>query len=149
MGPALGVLVGVKLVNWLSWRGMFFAIGVVSLIWLLPWAAIVPHLKVRVLEKAGSEPEIILPTYREILSKRAVWGTIIGLFGANYTWYFFLTWLPYYFEHERHYTHDKLAFLGSLPFWLVAASSMMAGLRRGRHHSPRAARLRACARPSL
>ncbi len=138
IGPALGVLVGVKLVNWLTWRGMFFAIGAVSLIWLIPWSAIVPSLKVRVLEKAGSKPEIVLPTYKEILSKREVWGTIIGLFGANYTWYFFLTWLPYYFEHERHYTHDKLAFLGSLPFWFVAASSMMAGLaadaviRRGR-----------------
>ncbi len=137
VGPALGVLVGVKLVNWLSWRGMFFAIGAVSLIWLIPWSVIVPHLKVRVPEKAGSE-HITLPTYKEILSKRAVWGTIIGLFGANYTWYFFLTWLPYYFEHERHYTHDKLAFLGSLPFWFVAASSMLAGLgadaiiRRGR-----------------
>ena len=26
---------------------------------------------------------------------------MLGLFGANYTWYFFLTWLPYYFEKER------------------------------------------------
>lgn len=128
IGPALGVLVGVKLVNMLNWRGMFFAIGVVSLIWLIPWTAIVPRLKVRVLEKAGSTPEVVLPTYKEILSKRAVWGTIVGLFGSNYVWYFFLTWLPYYFEHERHYTHDRLAVLGSLPFWCVAASSMIAGL---------------------
>jgi MFS transporter, ACS family, D-galactonate transporter len=128
VGPALGVLVGVKLVAWLNWRGMFFAIGVVSLIWLIPWTVIVPRLKVRVLENVGSERELVLPSYREILSKRAVWGTMVGLFGANYTWYFFLTWLPYYFEHERHYTHDKLAFLGSLPFWFVAASSMSAGL---------------------
>ena len=27
MGPALGVLAGVKMVGWLSWRGMFVAIG--------------------------------------------------------------------------------------------------------------------------
>jgi len=38
MGPALGVLAGVKMVGWLSWRGMFVAIGGCSLLWLIPWS---------------------------------------------------------------------------------------------------------------
>jgi MFS transporter, ACS family, D-galactonate transporter len=53
---------------------------------------------------------------------------VLGLFGANYTWYFFLSWLPYYFESERHYSHDQLAIIASLPFWGVAASSMILGV---------------------
>ncbi len=51
VGPALGVLLGVKLVGWLSWRGMFFAIGAASLIWLIPWCLIVPRIPVRQLER--------------------------------------------------------------------------------------------------
>jgi MFS family permease len=123
IGPALGVLIGVELVNWLDWRGMFIAIGIVSLMWLLPWCFVAPRLKLRQEYSA-----IQAPSYGEIMSKRAFWGTVLGLFGANYTWYLLLTWLPYYFEKDRHYEHSRLAIFSSLPFWGVAASSMMAGL---------------------
>jgi MFS transporter, ACS family, D-galactonate transporter len=68
------------------------------------------------------------PSYPELIKARALWGTILGLFGGNYTWYLFLTWLPYYFERERHYTKDRLAIVASLPFWSVALSSMLLGL---------------------
>lgn len=134
VGPALGVFLGVKMIEWFSWRLMFVIIGAASLLWLLPWCLLIPKFKPRHAPIAQANA----PPYREILSHRALWGTIIGLFGANYTWYFFLTWLPYYFEHARHYTHDRLAIIASLPFWGVAASSMLFGLladaliRRGR-----------------
>ncbi len=136
VGPALGVLLGVKMIAWLSWRLMFVAIGAASLLWLIPWCAIVPRLSVKRLAVASAHA----PSYRELVANRKVWGTVLGLFGANYTWYFFLTWLPYYFENDRHYTRDRLAIIGSLPFWAVAAASMLFGLaadaliRRG--HEP-------------
>lgn len=123
VGPAIGVLLGVKMIEWFSWRGMFIAIGGASLLWLIPWCFVAPRLPGRRIAKASA----CVPTYREILSKRQFWGTALGLFGGNYTWYFFLNWLPYYFETERHYTRDRLAILGSLPFWAVAASSMLFG----------------------
>jgi MFS family permease len=123
IGPALGVLVGVELVNWLDWRGMFVVIGAISMLWLIPWCFVAPRLKLR-----QEFSPIAAPTYKEIASKRAFWGTVLGLFGANYTWYLLLTWLPYYFEKDRHYEHSRLAIFSSLPFWGVAASSMLAGL---------------------
>jgi MFS transporter, ACS family, D-galactonate transporter len=134
MGPALGVLAGVKMVGWLSWRGMFVAIGGFSLLWLIPWAFVAARLARRPFAKAS----VSAPTYRELLSKRAFLGTALGLFGGNYTWYFLLTWLPYYFENERHYTRDRLALIASLPFWAVAVSSIFFGtladllIRRGK-----------------
>ena len=133
IGPALGVLLGVELVNMLDWRGMFIAIGAVSLMWLVPWCFVAPRLKLR-----QEFSPIKAPSYKEIMSKRPFWGTVLGLFGANYTWYLLLTWLPYYFEKDRHYEHSRLAIFSSLPFWGVAVSSMLAGLladaiiRRGR-----------------
>jgi MFS family permease len=124
IGPALGVFLGVKLINWLSWRYMFLAIGSVSLLWLVPWCLLVPKISEHHKKKALDWS----PTYPELIRTRALWGTILGLFGGNYTWYLFLTWLPYYFEHERHYTKDRLAIFASLPFWSVAISSMSLGL---------------------
>lgn len=123
-GPALGVLIGVKMIGWLSWRFMFVAIGAASLLWLIPWCFIVPKLAVKRLAKISAWA----PPYREIVVQRALWGTVLGLFGGNYTWYLFLTWLPYYLERDRHYTHDRLAVIASLPFWGVAAASMLFGL---------------------
>ncbi|MCU1261715.1 MAG: transporter [Bryobacterales bacterium] len=123
IGPAIGIMLGIELVQRLSWRGMFIAIGVVSMVWLLPWCLVAGRLTLR--QDLSPMPA---PSYREIMSKRPFWGTVLGLFGGNYTWYFFLTWLPYYFEHERHYTHDRLAFFSSLPFWGVGLSAMTAGL---------------------
>src|SRR3982751_7130748 len=44
VGPALGVLLGVKMIQALSWRTMFLAVGAASLLWLVPWCLVVPHL---------------------------------------------------------------------------------------------------------
>lgn len=124
VGPALGVLFGVKLLDRFTWRGMFVVIAAASFLWLIPWCFIVPKLAVKRLARISAWA----PPYRQLLRNRRVWGTVLGLFGANYGWYFLLSWLPYYLEKERHYTGDRLAFVGSLPFWAVAASSMAFGL---------------------
>ncbi|MBV9306214.1 MAG: MFS transporter [Acidobacteriaceae bacterium] len=124
VGPALGVSLCFKLIVWHSWRFMFMVIGGASLLWLIPWCLLVPKLTQHGVRKSSAWA----PAYAELVKKRALWGTILGLFGGNYTWYLFLTWLPYYFEHERHYTKDRLAVVASLPFWSVALSSMLCGL---------------------
>jgi MFS family permease len=137
VGPALGVLLGVEMINRFSWRGMFFIMGGGSLIWLIPWCLVAHKLPGKRI--AGHPESSWSASYAQILSSRALWGTAIGLFGGNYAWFFFLTWLPYYFENDRHYTHDTLAVMGSLPFWAIAASSTFFGLfadwtiRRGGH----------------
>jgi MFS transporter, ACS family, D-galactonate transporter len=125
IGPALGVLLGVKMIEWFSWRGMFLVIGGASLLWLVPWCFVAAKLPstppLRPLES------VHIPSFRQIASRRAFWGTAIGLFGGNYTWFIFLNWLPYYFETQRHYTRDRLALLGSLPFWTLAVSALLFG----------------------
>jgi len=136
VGPALGILIGVKMIQAMSWRLMFFAVGGASLLWLLPWCLVVARLPRHEAVQHSTQPS---PSFFQLLASRAFWGTVLGLFGGNYTWYLFLTWLPYYFETDRHYTKDHLAIFGSLPFWPVAVASMSFGLaadaliRRGWH----------------
>jgi ACS family D-galactonate transporter-like MFS transporter len=132
-GPALGVLICGTLLSHYGWRTMFLIIGGVSMAWLIPWVFVAVNQTVET-GRAFSEPA---PPILEILSKRTAWGTFIGLFCYNYTWYFLITWLPSYLEKERHYTKDMLSTFGSLPFWGVAISSLCAGtlsdalIRRG------------------
>ena len=123
IGPALGTLLGGLLVASFGWRSLFISIGVVSLLWLIPWAAWGPKDRALAISHSAAAPGIL-----EILSKREAWGTFIGLFGANYIWYFLLTWLPSYLVQQRHFSETMMAQLGSLPFFAIALSSMVSGL---------------------
>lgn len=121
-GPAIGVLLGGLMMNQYGWRIFFYAIGAASLLWLIPWLMFAPKKPVIVDEVVGK-----IPSIREICSKRAAWGTFIGLLCSNYVWYFMVTWLPDYFRNERHYSQSEMAIFGSIPFWGVAASSLAGG----------------------
>lgn len=141
LGPAIGVYLGVKMLGWFTWRGMFAIMGVASLLWLIPWAAIAGKLPGSPTHNAEAPKA---ETYLRIASTRGLWGSAFGLFGGNYAWFFLLNWLPYYFETSRHYTHNRLAVLASLPFWAIAISSTCFGLLADYfiHHGREAGRVR-------
>jgi MFS family permease len=125
MGPALSLLVGGLLMEKYGWRSFFYAMGVLSFLWMIPWLTLVPKTK-RVTASATEKQRI--PTMLEICRKRAAWGTFLGLFGGNYAWYFLLTWIPGYFRMARHYTQDEVAIFGSLPLWVTGISTLLSGM---------------------
>src|SRR5258707_5335406 len=117
-GPAVGTLLGGLVIAHVGWRLFFVAFGVPSSLWLLPW---LKYLR-RPVPTTESDPTLtsgsagILLTQRfeepshepaasatilQILRQRSAWGTFAGLFAYNYLCYFFITWLPIYFEGGR------------------------------------------------
>jgi MFS transporter, ACS family, D-galactonate transporter len=127
IGPALGIYLGGLLVAGYGWRILFISIGVVSLLWLIPWTFWGPKDRALAISHSAAAPGLF-----EILSKRESWGTFIGLFGANYIWYFLLLWLPSYLVQQRHFSETMMAKLGSLPFFAIAFSSMISGVASDR-----------------
>jgi ACS family D-galactonate transporter-like MFS transporter len=123
LGPALGIYIGGMVVVGYGWRMLFIGIGVVSLLWLIPWTMWGPKDRALAISHSAAAPGLL-----EILSKREAWGTFVGLFGANYIWYFLLNWLPSYLVQERHFSETMMAKLGSLPFLAIAFSSMFSGI---------------------
>ena len=122
LGPALGVLLGGLFMAELGWRVFFYAMGFASLIWLIPWFIWAPKDRIVALQDRLPTPSI-----GRILRMRSAWGNYLGLFCANYVWYFIVLWLPSYFVDERHYTPKQMAVLGSLPYWSVAVAALMGG----------------------
>ena len=122
IGPALGTLAGGLLVAHYGWRVLFFVMGTLSLIWLVPWMIWGPR------DHAATAIErTAAPGFGELLGRRDVWGTFFGLFGSNYLWYFLLTWLPSYLVNQRHFSESEMAVLGSAAFFVIAASSITCG----------------------
>ena len=122
-GIALGTIVGGMLVARLGWRPFFVGLGVLGFLWLVPWLAIMPS------RPPGHAPDASpdTPTVAQIASRRAFWGACIGLFGANYYSYTFISWLPLYLVEYRHYSMDRMGVTTGAIYMLVAVTAMIAG----------------------
>jgi MFS family permease len=137
-GPAIGVLGGGLIVAHSGWRMLFFAVGGAGLLWLLPWFW---HLQQRTGVFPQTKRAQTGPGLAPILRQRQAWGTFLGLFCLNYSWFFVMTWLPIYFTQERHFSTQMMALYGSLPFWGIAATTVTCGwlsdraIRRGANPS--------------
>jgi MFS family permease len=125
LGPSAGTLAGGLILAALGWRAVFFALGAASLLWLLPW------LTVPKLHGADSDQEaqdVEEPGYVEILGQRALWGTAIGHFCANYQYYLLLTWLPLFLVKSAHFSLFAMAWIGGGVFAAQSLASLVGGM---------------------
>lgn len=121
-GPALGVLIGGKVMALYGWRSFFIMVGGASLLWIIPWLIWAP--------KRDSMPSCrhdAAPGIGQILRQRSAWGSFLGLMCSNYTWYFIAFWVPVYFRDERHFSENDLALIGQIPFWGIVAGTLISG----------------------
>lgn len=122
-GPAVGTFVGGILMARFGWRPFFIGLGLISLVWLLPWFRWSPRVPepARV-NRSGPDSHI-----RAILRQRSLWGACITHFCCNYLIYFLLTWLPYYLVRERHFSMQQMAKIGGVAFLFCAGASVVSG----------------------
>lgn len=128
-GPAFGLFFGGILMGRYGWRSFFLVLGLLSLIWLLPWLRWMPRdrgedsaagysgpprpfgsaqdKKAAATEDRRSHEET--PGILEILKLRSAWGTCAALACLDYLSYFFLTWMPQYLVRGRNFSMDQMA----------------------------------------
>jgi MFS transporter, ACS family, D-galactonate transporter len=129
VGPAIGTLVGGLIVAKFGWRSLFLILGLGAFLWLPFWILWTPR-KHPAQKKAVASEDV--PSMLTLLKMRSVWGTFFGLFAINYAWYFMITWFPFYLIRERHFSTERMAILGSLPFWMIALTSVIGGFASDR-----------------
>ncbi len=122
LGPSFGLLLGGSLVALYGWRPFFLGLGLICLLWLVPWVRWMPSSNVAEIAKKPDPPGV-----GEILRQRSAWGTCICLFGINYYLYFMVTWLPSYLMRERHYSMTEMAKIGGGFFLLSTISASVCG----------------------
>lgn len=122
LGPGFGILFGGLLVARFGWRPFFVALGLVSLLWLVPWLRWKPKNQGPTTTDSAGVPNLL-----EFLKLRSAWGTCIGLFCANYVSYFLLTWLPYYLKNARNFSLANVAKLGGTAYLLGACFAILSG----------------------
>ncbi len=121
VGPGLSTMLGGLAIAAYGWRGLFVVLGLGSLLWLIPWLWAAPS-------EAAADNIESGPGWMALLAKSQVWASSLGMFTYGYSNYFLLTWLPSYLIKERGFSLAEMATIGSIPFWVMAASSLLSGL---------------------
>ncbi|HZQ55153.1 MAG TPA: MFS transporter [Bryobacteraceae bacterium] len=121
LGPAIGTFIGGFLLARIGWRIFFIALGVASLVWLVPW------LRFARCGKAEREARTQTISVSQLFRVRSAWGTFFGHFCGNYFWFFLLTWMPSYLVKERGLSIEQMANIVSLLLVIVAGATISAG----------------------
>jgi MFS family permease len=121
MAPGAGIFVAGLLIDHVGWRGTFVTFGLLSLLWLVPWAF------VRLPKLATARSDDATPTWGMVIRQKGLWGTTLGLFSSNYMWYFILGWLPAYLVKERGFSMHEMEHVGSLGYLVNGLSALATG----------------------
>ena len=127
MAPGIGIVLAGFLIDVVGWRGMFFVLGVASLLWLVPWS------RVKLPRLATARADESTPTWGMVLSQWGLWGTSLGLFSSNYLWYFMLGWLPSYLQEVHGFSMHKMESVSMWGYLVNGATAFVTGWLVDRH----------------
>lgn len=135
-GAAIGGIVSAPVVGLLfvflgSWQATFVAIGILGLLWLVPWLIVYksgPDAHPWISEE---ERQFILTGQRnkdvddvadyapgsgEILSRKESWGVIMASFFLDPIWWLFVGWLPLYLNETYGFGVEEIATYAAVPY---------------------------------
>lgn len=107
-----------------GWRGMFLTLGIagglLSTLWFIPHQ---PALH----DVPGSGNAQHGPVLASLLKEPTMWGMMLGFGGLNYVNWFFISWLPGYFETGRGISLRTSGWLVAAPFLAGACGALSSG----------------------
>ena len=122
LGPSAGIFIGGLVMASHGWRAVFLLFGLVSLLWLIPWAR--TETPKPIVEEAAALPS---PSFADIARQRSLWGACLGHFCCNYALYFMFSWLPLYLVENQGLSVTAMARFGGLLYLGYAVSALASG----------------------
>ncbi len=123
LGPVIGTLAGGAILGGWGWRAIFLVFGAGTLLWLMPWVAVVRMLP------SAPKPEQSDPPlrYSQLLSEPALW--MMGLCNAtaNFCSFFVIVWLPLYLTTSRGFSISTMAAFATVTYVVQALTSLGSG----------------------
>jgi len=139
LGPALGPILLVPLIQNFSWRGAFFvcaAIGIVLTIVAYLFMRdrpdqhrMVNQAEVQLVEEGTDvAPSNGKAPWKSFLRQRSFWTLALGFFGTLWTIQFFVYWLPYYLQNGLGVPFASVGTYTSIAFVCITISVLVAGV---------------------
>ena len=128
-GTALINLVGAYFLARYDWKLFFIVIGLVPLIWVLPWSKFLGEWET---PAAGPRPattnNVSFFHGLSLIRHRSVLGIFLGFFAYDYAWFVFITWLPRYLKKERGFTDSEMGIYSAVPFLIMSVIIVLSGM---------------------
>ncbi|MBI9071486.1 MAG: MFS transporter [Melioribacteraceae bacterium] len=145
-GASLGAVLSAPLIailyTWLGWQMTFVVLGVLGLLWIVPWIMINKALpkdhpwlsdeeREYILEgqnEGGSKTlEDKLLGWGEILSYKQSWAVLISRFFLDPIWWLFVFWLPIYLADQFGFDIKQIGMFAWVPYVGAAAGALFGG----------------------
>jgi ACS family hexuronate transporter-like MFS transporter len=121
-GSSIGAIIAPPLVAWLAitynWHTVFIVAGVVGLIIALLWIIIYKAPPPGIVAEAVEITESAF-SWRQLWTRKSLWGILLIRLISDPVWYFCLFWLPGYLQEESGLSLVQMGMFGWIPF-LVA-----------------------------
>jgi len=147
-GAAIGAIIAAPLVALLfgqfGWRATFVLVGVLGMLWLLPWFWLYrgdpgAHPWLSEAERAHIAGERTAvgeagpaPRLGELLRNRQSWSIIVARFFLDPVWWLFVSWLPIYLAETFGFDVQKIGLFAWVPFVGAMFGSLFGGWLAGR-----------------
>lgn len=148
-GAALGSVVAPPLIAilWVAygWKLTFLVVGILGLVWILPWLIINKNqpeshpwisererdyiLKGRI--RVSSEKPSRTLSVSEILSHRESWAVLVSRFFIEPIWWLFVGWMPLYLADQYGFDVKEIGFFAWVPYVGAAIGSLSGGYFSG------------------
>lgn len=151
-GAAIGGIISIPLIAYLtvyfSWQAIFVLVGIVGLLWLIPWWILVKAPPKEHPWITDEEREYILsgqqntledddsnshgdgynPSTSELLSRKQSWGVIIASAAIDPIWWLFVFWIPIYLSEVYSMDVKTIGIYGWVPYVGAMVGAWFGGL---------------------
>src|ERR1700732_1140948 len=136
LGNAITPPLIAALMFWLTWRGSFIALGLVSLVWVVIWAAYfrnepkdhpgITQAELRQLPPRSSEDGKSAVPWGPLL--RRMWPVTLTYFCYGWCLWLYLSWLPLFFKDTFTLSNSDAALFSTVIYFVGAIGNTMGGI---------------------
>jgi MFS transporter, ACS family, hexuronate transporter len=145
-GASLGSVVAAPFIASLylafGWQATFIGIGVLGLLWLIPWLLINKNTPDKhpwitkeeqdyILDSPADKntvtAEVKVYTWKELLQFKNTWGVITSRFFIDPIWWMFVTWLPFFLKEQFGFDIKQVGAFAWVPFLFAAIGGLLGG----------------------
>ncbi len=145
-GASLGAVLSAPLIailyTWLGWEMTFVFLGVIGLLWIIPWLIINKALPKEHPWLSDEEKEYIMKgqednntkatddkllSWGQVLSYKQSWSVLISRFFLDPIWWLFVFWLPIYLADQFGFDIKQIGLFAWVPYVGAAAGALFGG----------------------